>query len=297
MIHPQIKTFLTVCEKGSFTKAASALYITPSAVMQQMNALEDRLGVKLLFREKGGVRLTKAGEYLREEGGHLLNREEEIRERLLQIHAGEESITIGTSLLEKCRLLYDLWMLYLEEVPGMKINMVSINPEGGIGENIDLIESLCSELAWMKDWDFLPICQMPFGFAFDRRHPLSSRKKISLSELCGETVLCFENTQSKTLEEMFQALEGAGIHLEVHPAPAQTLLWRTAFEQKVILSPLCWSDILINMAVVPCDWNYELPYGIFYRKEPSQNVRGFLDFIRRTYAEGNARNIVPVFGG
>ena len=74
MVHPQLKTFLTVCEKGSFTKAAGALYITPSAVMQQMNALEERLTVKLLFREKGGIRLTKAGEYLREEAGSQIGR-------------------------------------------------------------------------------------------------------------------------------------------------------------------------------------------------------------------------------
>ena len=207
MIHPQLKTFLTVCEKGSFTKAAGVLFITPSAVMQQMNALEERLKVRLLFREKGGIRLTKAGELLREEGGRLLRREEEVKERLREIHAGEEIVNIGTSMLEKSRLLYDLWMLYLEEAPGMKIGMVSISPEAGIGENIDLIESLHSNLPWMKDWDFLPICQMPFGFAFDRRHPLASKGQVSLSDLKGETVLCFENASCEVLREMFLALE------------------------------------------------------------------------------------------
>lgn len=40
MLRHQLKTFLTVCDTGSFTKAAAALYITPSAVLQQIQTLE-----------------------------------------------------------------------------------------------------------------------------------------------------------------------------------------------------------------------------------------------------------------
>ena len=295
MIHPQIKTFLTVCEKGSFTKAAARLYITPSAVLQQMNALEERLGVNLIIRERTGIRLTRAGEYLKEEGKDLLYREEAIRQRLGELAAGGEDLTIGTSILEKCRLLYELWMLYSEEAPGQKINMMSISPELGIPKSVDLIESLNSEISWMKEWDFLEICRVPFGFAFEERHPLTRRERIRLEDLTGETVLCFENPDCQVIRELYQSLQEAGVHLEMHPVPAQALLWRTAFEHKVLLSPLCWSDILVNMTVVPCDWDYELPYGIFYRKNASQSLQRFLRFIQRTYQEGNARDIVPVF--
>ena len=48
------------------------------------------------------------------------------------------------------------------------------------------------------------------------------------------------------------------------------------------------------MAVVPFEKNYSLPYGIFYRANPSPPVRKFLDFIRLTYGEGNSSGIVPV---
>ena len=62
MIRQQLKTFLSVCETGSFTKAAVALYITPSAVLQQIQTLEAELGVVLFHRTRKGVTLTAEGE-------------------------------------------------------------------------------------------------------------------------------------------------------------------------------------------------------------------------------------------
>lgn len=50
MYNSQLATFISVVENGSFTKAADALFITPPAIMKQINALEDRLGVTLFAR-------------------------------------------------------------------------------------------------------------------------------------------------------------------------------------------------------------------------------------------------------
>ena len=43
MYNPMLDTFITVADYGSFTKAAAQLYISPTAVMKQMNALEQHL--------------------------------------------------------------------------------------------------------------------------------------------------------------------------------------------------------------------------------------------------------------
>ena len=61
MYDPALDTFIAVAECGSFTKAAQRLYISSTAVMKQMNALERRLELKLLDRTPAGVRLTPAG--------------------------------------------------------------------------------------------------------------------------------------------------------------------------------------------------------------------------------------------
>lgn len=59
----QIKYFQTVVRCKSFTEAAEECYISQSAISQQIRALENELGVKLLKREKRSFSLTKAGEY------------------------------------------------------------------------------------------------------------------------------------------------------------------------------------------------------------------------------------------
>lgn len=43
MYNPQLETFLCVVDSGSFSKAAERLYITPPAVIKQINALESNL--------------------------------------------------------------------------------------------------------------------------------------------------------------------------------------------------------------------------------------------------------------
>ena len=41
MYNPQLDTFICVVEAGSFSKAADKLYISPPAVIKQINSLEN----------------------------------------------------------------------------------------------------------------------------------------------------------------------------------------------------------------------------------------------------------------
>ena len=61
MYSQQLKTFVLVAERGSLSKAAEELYVTPASVMKQINALEDRLEVTLFTRTNQGMALTEAG--------------------------------------------------------------------------------------------------------------------------------------------------------------------------------------------------------------------------------------------
>jgi len=57
----QLRTFLTIAEMGSFSKAAVHLNLTPSAVSQQMQALEIEIGVPLFDRTSRPPRPNTAG--------------------------------------------------------------------------------------------------------------------------------------------------------------------------------------------------------------------------------------------
>lgn len=57
-----LTAFLAVADKRSFTAAAAALRVSPSAVSQTVRALEERVGVRLVQRTTRSVGLTEAGQ-------------------------------------------------------------------------------------------------------------------------------------------------------------------------------------------------------------------------------------------
>ena len=294
MYRPQLKTFLTVCETGSFSKAAEALFITPSAVLQQIRSLEADLGVPLFLRSTKGVSLTPAGECLSRRGADFVQMSEEIRRDLRSIASVDKRICVGTSIMEKVRLLYELWVLYSEEEKDCEIQMVNIEMGHDIPAEVELIESVNSGVAWMREWEFLEICRVPFGFAVVKDHPLASRSVLRLEDLRHETVVTLNDGSCDAVADLLELLKRSYISVQNPSLRDSNLLWESAFRRDALLVPMCWSDILINMTVLPFEQEFLLPYGIFYRAETHPAVRRFLDFIRQTYREGNARGIVPV---
>jgi DNA-binding transcriptional LysR family regulator len=100
MYERTLDTFLAVAKSGSFTKAAGHLYITHTAVIKQINALEVQLGVKLFQRSNQGVVMTSAGQCLYEEAPKFIqisqNMIRKVRNAWL---VSPQTIRIGTSNL------------------------------------------------------------------------------------------------------------------------------------------------------------------------------------------------------
>jgi LysR family transcriptional regulator, glycine cleavage system transcriptional activator len=58
---PELHAFLAVCQHGSFSRAAQALFVTQAAVSRAVQRLEARLSCQLLTRAPEGVAPTKKG--------------------------------------------------------------------------------------------------------------------------------------------------------------------------------------------------------------------------------------------
>ncbi len=57
----QLRYFVRIVELGSFSQAAAALDVVPSALSQQISRLESELSTRLLQRSSAGVQPTEAG--------------------------------------------------------------------------------------------------------------------------------------------------------------------------------------------------------------------------------------------
>ncbi len=60
----RLADLLAIAEHGSFSRAATALRVSQPALSLSMSVLEKELGVRVLIRERKGVRLTDYGEIL-----------------------------------------------------------------------------------------------------------------------------------------------------------------------------------------------------------------------------------------
>lgn len=59
----QLKVFLEVAERGSVSRAAAALHLTPPAVSMQVKELEAQVALPLFDRAGGRLTLSSAGEH------------------------------------------------------------------------------------------------------------------------------------------------------------------------------------------------------------------------------------------
>lgn len=64
MYNSQLDTFICIADNGSFNKLAEKLFVSSTAVIKQINALEQHLNVKLFNRINHGITLTPAGSVL-----------------------------------------------------------------------------------------------------------------------------------------------------------------------------------------------------------------------------------------
>src|SRR5207244_13104875 len=94
----RLRILREVAAEGSFSAAADALYLSQSAVSQQVATLEREVGMPLLARGNGGPRLTDAGEALLAPADAVVSRLAEAERGLAAI----SRLRGGPRLLARC---------------------------------------------------------------------------------------------------------------------------------------------------------------------------------------------------
>ena len=120
----QLKAFLTVVERGSFTAAARALNLTQPAITHQVQELERRFNIALVERLGKRVYVTKAGETLIERARSLLD--EDARTSAAMQRFGDGwlgQVRIGTSMTVLMYLLPPILRQLKTDHPQLEITL------------------------------------------------------------------------------------------------------------------------------------------------------------------------------
>ena len=292
MVHYALKTFIAVADCGSFTKAAERLYISPTAVMKQMNTLEKHLDLILLERSPAGVRLTAAGEVIYQDAKFLLDySRRSIANARQKMETDSRTFCVGTSMLNPARPFMELWYQVSREFPNYKLHLVPYedNHEGilaeiaRLGEKFDFLIGVCDSRRWLDQCNMFPLGRYPKMCAVSREHRLAGKECLELSDLYGETLMMVAEGDSGTNDFIRNDLRRnhPAIRLEDTPHFYDISVFnRCAETENVLLTLECWKDVHPALVTIPVQWSYSIPYGLLYALHPREDVKRFVETVK-----------------
>lgn len=291
MFNPQLTVFVRVADLGSFNKAAETLYISPTAVMKQVNALEKHLDLTLFVRGRRGVTLTPEGQVIYR---HALRMFEQSDQALQEARAAADfaatTFCVGTSILNPCKPFMDLWDRLSDQFPGYRLHIIPyeddhqgiLNEIGALGTKFDFLIGACDSRQWLDRCRFLPLGQYHHCVAVPRDHPLAGRQRLTVRDLYGETLMMVKRGDSPSVDRVRDEIErhpairiedtSQFYDLEVFNRCAQT--------RQPLMTLDCWADVHPSLVTLPVDWNFTIPYGLLYQLAPIPDVARFVELAR-----------------
>ncbi len=289
MYNPILDTFIAVADCGSFTKASERLYISSTAVMKQINALENRLELKLVERTHSGIRLTKAGNIFYSDAKFIIDySKKSIAEAQKAVSDYDAAFCVGTSLLNPAKPFMDVWYRVKKDFPGHKLHLVPFedNHKGilseieKLGKKFDFLIGVCDSKAWLSRCSFLPLGKYKKMVAVSREHRLADKKIIEIEDLYGETLMMVKRGDSEVNDLLRNDLEKHHPQIRIEDTPQfydLSVFNRCAETGKVLLTLECWSEVHPALISIPVNWEYSIPYGLLYSPHASEEVLRFAE--------------------
>ena len=120
----QLEAFTFVVDTGTFRAAAAELGTTQPNISSRIAALEYALGVTLLYRDAGSVRLTAKGESLLAETRSVLRATEALLEEAGRKDLVDERLRLGVTELVACTWLQRFLRELNREYPSLRIELL-----------------------------------------------------------------------------------------------------------------------------------------------------------------------------
>lgn len=214
MYSREIRTFVVIAEQGSFHRAAEALFLTPAAVMKQLNQLEGRLGVTLFRRTSRGAALTPAGRVIYSAAKRLIA---EADDAVLAARAVEgrsaKTLRVGSSFLNSGKRLIDLWHRLAPGDGAWRFRLVPYDDDrrqilsvvASLGSQLDLLVGVFGSRRMKEMAAFHEISRRALCVAVPRSHPLAVKRRLSIADLHGERLVVVRSGDALELDRTLSA--------------------------------------------------------------------------------------------
>jgi DNA-binding transcriptional LysR family regulator len=275
----RLRMLREVSLQGTIRAAAGALSFTPSAVSQQLSALERDLGVELLERRGRSVHLTPAARVLVERTEHILVQlaaaEAEVRAVAL---AEEPVVRIASFPSAAATIVADA-----VRDNGLDVHILEADPTLGLAR----LRAGEVDLAILWEYDFVPLdpgagielvplLDDPIQVVLPASHPAAAEPALELAELADEAWI--DSTSLSSCHPFLRrACNAAGFEPRI---AAETIDHRT-------LHHLVASGV--GLALIPLLSQLDLPASLVARPVRSNPPKRRIHAAYRSDSSGDAR--------
>jgi len=292
MYNIRLETFIRVADAGSFSKAADEMYITPTAIIKQINTLEADLGVQLFIRTHRGITLTESGKSLYKDAKYIIqySKDSIARAKNATIDANNV-IRIGTSPMTPGQFLVDLWPRFYEQYPEVKFKLVTFEntPENAreilknLGQHIDIVAGVFDhEFLRTRGCAALELSKEPIRCAVSLHHKLASKDKLSIEDLYGENLMLIQRKWNSYVDSLRDDLQRSHKHINIVDFEFYNVnIFNQCENNNALLMTIdVWKNVHPLLKILPVEWEYSIPFGLLYSPSPTKTVRKFLNTLQ-----------------
>ncbi|MBJ7577843.1 LysR family transcriptional regulator [Devosia sp. MC532] len=131
-----MELFVTVVQAGNFSAAGRRFGLSPASVSRYINALEDRMGVRLLNRTSRKLSLSDMGTIFYQRAERILNDVRETQIEVTQEHVRPQGVLhVHSRLLVGLQYIAPALPTFLQQYPEISVDFTLSN------EDIDIVEN------------------------------------------------------------------------------------------------------------------------------------------------------------
>lgn len=287
MYSKYLPVFIDVANAGSFSKAAEKRFISPAALIKQINRFENELDMKLFERSHTGLKLTEEGKFLYEKAQQLIEFSDTsmLQARKIRYKRIHE-IVIGCSHLRHFQPLIPLIKKMKASYPEYDMKIMNFSDSRSdyetvfdqLGTKIDCFFAIYPSDQFKGRAAVFPILSYPICLAVSINHSLSSKKRLNAQDLAGQKIMIVERGDADHIDRFRDWLETEHPEIEIiNTAPYDLNTFNLCNKMNgIMISADLWKNIHPLLVHIPFDSPFSVPYGLIYAKEPDEKMRRFI---------------------
>ncbi|WP_406091142.1 LysR family transcriptional regulator [Streptomyces sp. NBC_01013] len=190
----RLRILRAVADHRTVTAAAAALYLTPSAVSQQLAALEQETGHRLVERGARGARLTPAGEILLTHTNAVLAQLERAEAELAAYDAGEAgTVTVAAFATGIGLVLAPAIAALNRTAPGIRVRVQDAEGDASVPMVLDRQVDVAVAVEYRgapgeddRRLTRVPLYSEPFDAVLPLGHRLAGQEQVAVADLAKD---------------------------------------------------------------------------------------------------------------